>query len=256
MPLSCVQNPQVDRSYISRTSWDLRYRIGVESAYPHNSIHNSSHTGTFHEYFWQRCNSWMNEVNFYAYNYAGKSIDWIGTYGVGVCSASGPWHPAGRAFDLTRIEFSPGPYFMDGNTTWRSERTLMSKRLYLGIVASARRWMTTVITGWATYDTAHDNHIHVDDGLSNNVAGPISTGRGVDTVIVQAACNFLNYENLVMDGAWGPATSSAYQRLLSALRMTCYNPLTSWPDTQLFLNYIAVNAFANQPATWFRGNCP
>jgi hypothetical protein len=73
--------------------------------------------------------------------------------------------------------------------------------------------------------------------------------------LVQAACNLLNGESLDIDGAWGPLTTAAYERLLDAFNLGCKDPLTSTTDAKQFLSFIVRHGTANEAAGYWTGGC-
>ncbi len=245
--MSCRNTSPIIRNYIGNTAWDLRYRNaytgGCGGGY-------GSHTGQtnfeFNSTFHASCGSWIDYVNTYS---GYPSIDWVGSVGVTVCKSG--FHGEGRAFDLSQIRFSTGNYF-DMNVEWREDCTTTRWiRAYLATAASLRRFCGTVLTAW--YNTAHHDHIHFDNGTA---VLPIRTGSVTDASLIQASCKYLNNETgLVIDGDWGPATESAYGRLLTKLKMQCKSPKTNTADALLLLHLIARTGFPGQAAGFYVGPC-
>ncbi len=60
---------------------------------------------------------------------------------------------------------------------------------------------------------------------------------------------------LSIDGAWGPLTEAAYQNLLQAFHLQCYNPKTSTWAASVFLEKIVQHRYANKSAGYYIGSC-
>ena len=227
-------------------NFDIHHRQGDYS-------HGPQHSETGNSAFITQLDYMFREIHT-IFTATGRSLDWIGDVGLYNCRLPS-YHSYGRAYDLTMLQWTPGPYYFDGNTTWRAERTLPSKRLYLGIWAVARRNFMTVLT--YTYNTAHHDHIHVDDSVP---LGPIYTPAGPhqDTFLVQLACNYLNGASLLVDGRWGPATQAAYENLMRSFRMHgCVSPRGNLAHARAFLANIAYCCARNEWAWQFPlGLCP
>lgn len=248
----CSQYSAVWRNWIGKTSWPLRHRTGYDSSGV--GIHGGQHNQHINSTFRDACDNWARNYDFWTRNYPPGSstytIDWIGDVGIGCCTC-GTYHQRARAFDLTHIRFTNG-FHADMNWGWR--QNILHQRRYLSVAAQCRRYHGTVLTHW--YDTAfhgedkgHYNHIHFDDGVGNP---PLRTTSYADTVIVQASCNLLNGESLVIDGDWGGLTDNAYKRLLSAFNLQCYDPKSSTAHKNVFLSYVVRTAFANTTAGTYR----
>jgi hypothetical protein len=159
----CNITSPITRTWLGNSAFDLRYRDGYDGN--QNGVFNAPHPAvTGNSSFVQTLDQTFNGINGASSWYLGKNIAFIGHVGLSNCADSSDWHSKGRAFDLAAIYFTPGPYFMDANTTWRPQRTLLSKRLYLAIAANCRMYANTVITGYYPGDAGHDNHIHIDNG--------------------------------------------------------------------------------------------
>lgn len=241
---SCgVSNP-VSKDYIGSTAWELRHRTGYASN--GTGVHGGRHTHTFNEGFWNQCDDFAEDYNYYTSTYGSKPVDWFGDIGIVACKANS-WHACGRAFDLTAVYFTDGGY-VDCNRSWRWGLT--HKRRYLGLAAQLRREFGTVLTAW--YNTAHKNHIHFDNGSAFTV---IRTSYRSDTTLVQASCNYLDSAGLSIDGVWGPRTEAAYQNLLRAFHLQCYDPKTSTWAASVFLEKIVQHCYANKSAGYYVGSC-
>jgi hypothetical protein len=246
--MSCRNTSPVNRNYLGNTGWELRHRTAYESSCQSGVHTSTAHTEEFNSTFHTVCGNWIANLNTYASSVGGFTVDWVGEVGVTVCKSG--FHGEGRAFDLTQIRFSNGT-FVDMNWAWRTSgcATVATRRRYLGVVASLRRHVGTILTGW--YNADHANHIHFDNGVA------IQPIRSVlsDTTFIQAVCNYMNGESLVIDGDWGPLTDAAFSRLLTKLRMQCRNPRTNTANMALFCELIAKAGITGQAAGAFVGPC-
>lgn len=245
--MSCRNTNPVIRNYIGNTGWELRHRTAFESC--NSGTHGGAHSEEFNSSFHSVCGNWINNLNAYASSVGGFTVNWVGDVGVTVCKTG--FHGEGRAFDLTQLRFSNGT-FVDMNWAWRTSgcATVATRRRYLSIVASLRRHVGTVLTGW--YNADHENHIHFDNGVS---LPPIRESARTDATFVQAVCNYMNGESLVIDGDWGPATDAAFGRLLTRLRMGCRDPRNSTANMALFCELIAKAGINGGAAGAFVGPC-
>jgi hypothetical protein len=251
MTPACTTANNTYRTWLGNSAWDLRYRNGWQPSPP------TPPNGAFvpagfniNNNFIPTLDAIFGQIDYWMIVWNLRTIDWIGSNGANVCKANS-WHANGQAFDLAAVYYSPD-WFVDCNTTWRPERTLASKRLYLAIAATARRFVATVITAYWTGESAHDNHIHLDNGTGLQ---PINSGWWTDTTLIQSACNLLTGTSLALDGVWGSQTNAAYLNLRNAVGMSCYDPRGNLAHAQLFLAYIAHHGFANHDAGWFRAGC-
>jgi hypothetical protein len=251
----CATNP-ITRSWIGRTAYELRHRTGYNSSQCNRGVHGGSHSEVFNSGFHERCGDWIIFFNDNVVRPTqGWTVNWVGDVGITACDDSGSWHYYGRAFDLTAILFTNDTR-IDMNRDWRRDPgnscySQAQRRRYLAVAATLRRYFQTVLTGWYT-DTAHDNHIHFDNG---STIGPIRDSAESDTSLVQAACNYINGESLAIDGAWGPLTDSAFQRLRTDLNMRCKDIRGSLADTREFLTLVAKTGMANLSAGAYKSNC-
>lgn len=246
--MSCRNVSPITRNFIGNTAWDLHLRTAYDTGCQ-SGVHSGTHNQEFNSTFHTVCGNWASNINAYATSVGGFGIEWVGDIGVTVCKTG--FHGEGRAFDLTQLRFTDGS-FIDMNWAWRTSgcATAFTRRRYLAVVASLRRHVGTVLTGW--YNADHANHIHFDNGIA---LPPIRTSVVTDTTMVQAICNYMNGESLAIDGAWGPLTEAAYGRLLTRLRMQCRNPKGNTGDMALFLELIAKAGITGQAAGAFVGPC-
>jgi hypothetical protein len=120
------------------------------------------------------------------------------------------YHGLGRAFDLDLVRWSRvtcGPIL--GHHTHRRRAI---RRRYIGVDALARRWFKYVLDGW--YNTAHRDHMHLDDGGGALV---FNHSYRSDTVFIQAAANVMIDAHLVIDGLYGPKTNKAFRVMKNRL---------------------------------------
>lgn len=236
----CSGYSAVNRNHLGQWAWHLGHRTGFNDA--GGGIHGGRHAEHFNQTFLNQCDKWATNLNKLSQNNGGRTIDWIGDVGVGVCKSG--MHGQARAFDLTHLRFTNG-HRSDMNRGWRLN--LAHKRRYLAIAAQCRRHFGTVLTAW--YNDAHKDHIHFDNGTA---VGPIRDGSRSDVTLVQASCNILNGDNMAIDGQWGPVTQDGFVRLRRAFRLGCTSPRANKKDAVRFLKFIVRHGFANKPAGTFK----
>jgi hypothetical protein len=183
----------------------------------------------------------------YALNHLGRqTVAEVGSNGA--CGDEPGKHSTGEAFDLSRVRFSRGTV-IDCNCSW--QHTPSGKRRYLGLLAACRLQFGLVLG--AGYNSDHNNHIYGDNTFS--IPQLVRTTSRSDTCIVQQACAWLNGSTISIDGVWGSGTESAYQSLLTSMRVQCKNPKTNWWDMVEFFDLIAKDGFSGQSASFYRGTC-
>lgn len=236
---ACSGYTVVTRNYLYDTAHDLRHRTAYNSDL--TGVHGGQHNEEFNSTFFTRCGEVVRQLEIRT----GKTIDWIGDIGVGVCKDG--YHGSARAFDLSQIRFADGT-LIDTNAHWRGTAT--QKRQYIGLAAQCRLVVGTVLTAW--YNGDHQNHIHFDNGTA---FVPIRESAESDTGLIQATCNILNGEALTIDKDWGPLTEAAYNRLRAKLKVQCLNPKGNAADATLFLGLIAQTGLNGQVAGTYLGPC-
>jgi len=201
------------------------------------------------------CSSWVANLAYYASTYRGTGLSWIGHIGTEAhnrCS----WHQHCKAWDLNHIRFSNGTYldFVRPSESWNSS-SRAERRLYWAIDASLQRYFNATIDA-PSDPTDHDNHIHVDKSCGS-VAAPYHPWLSYsdDTKFIQYLCNDFNSAGIDTDGYWGNDTQAAWTSLLSALDMSCINPLTSAASWKTFLGYIMRHGLANRSAGYWDYIC-
>ena len=240
--MSCRNTDPIRRTWIGRTSWELRHRTAFNDC--DAGRHTGRHAEEFNRRFHTICGNWIRNFNSVANSATGFRVNWIGDVGVTVCKAG--THGQGRAFDLTHIRSTRDGFFVDMNTDWNPNhpcRGVRQTRRYIAVAASLRRYVGTVLTGW--YNDDHKNHIHFDTGTP---VLPIRRDARTDTTLIQAACRYMNGADIAIDGQWGPATERAFRQLRRALHMQCRSPRSSVADARLFLQLIARNGMAGMAA--------
>lgn len=238
----------VPRDHIGNVNWELRHRTSFDAC--GRGVHTGRHSEQFNLTFWNRCGAWITYINTWA-PASFRGVDWVGDIGVAVCKPG--FHGQGRAFDLSQIRFTGGQ-LIDMDADWnlaRSCASVTTLRRYIGVAASLRRQVGTVLTTW--YNADHQNHIHFDNGVA---VGPIQRTLRTDTTLVQATCRHLSGETgVAIDGDWGPITEAAYLRLLTKLRMNCRSPRGNTADALLLLHLIARTGLNGTTAGAFTGPC-
>ncbi|MDO5627288.1 MAG: hypothetical protein Q4G43_03095 [Mobilicoccus sp.] len=140
------------------------------------------------------------------------------SYGTWVDEDSRPrasWHHEGRAFDLTRVRTVGGDELVSCRYDRWSETTGSERadheRAYWRLAASLHRDFAFVLT--YLYDTAHHDHIHVDDGRSGD--GPSRFDRSRTQVqAIQAMCTHVWGIETPVTGAWDEPVRSATSEIM------------------------------------------
>lgn len=258
----CPATP-VERRWVGRTDIPLRRRTG----YNNNrwGVHeNAASTWTLHRPFVRSVDQFIKYLDDSLIQFRGprSGIAWVGCAGATTCKPG--YHAIGRAIDLTRITLKSGKR-IDMNVSWRADRPIGDRRLYLAVVAAARMHSSHVLGAYwrnrsGDWNTSHDNHIHVDNArghVTRNGPEPLHRGSETDTVLVQLACNWLNGANLAVDGQFGRRTQYAYDKLRNPgnLKLRCTKPFHDYWDMVLFLHLICMTCCANKPAGIYKGDC-
>lgn len=162
---------------------------------------------------------------------------WIATAGVYVNKPT--YHGLGRAFDLDIVRWKNAacrPYRGHHASEYRSRR-----RRYIGVDALTRRWFKYVLDAW--YNSAHRDHLHLDDGGGALV---FNTGYRSDVVFIQRAANVMIGAGLAIDGIYGPLTDAAFHKMKN--RVDVPHRVTVNPRVyRRFLWRLATHALRNRP---------
>lgn len=180
--------------------------------------------------------AWMRELRGASTMYGG--VRYIRSLGFYVNRPGA--HGEGKAMDLQGIRWAGGQVSSPGNGDHASSSVQLRRR-YLAVDAICRCWFHWALDGW--YDADHHDHIHCD-----TLGWPIRLSKSArsDTVFVQSSCNhFLRNTLIAVDGAWGPLTEAAYQRLRSALGVSG-DPTNDVEAYRLFLRRMSRFGFDNQ----------
>lgn len=234
--IDCSVNDPIMRDWIGSQARALRYRSHYDSS--GSPVFAPPDTTQFASAFWNACNDWSDDLNVRANNDLPGSpgVDWFGHVGTYNCSRVTAAHNHARGFDLARVTWTSG-LFCDMGGAWQGTRT--QKRRYLGVAATIRCRLDTVLTAW--FNSDHNDHIHVDN---LDPLGPIDDQASSDTSLIQAACNLLISSGLVINGNWGSATEQAFDDLRNAIGMPPGSNIRgNLGDTKLFLGIVAACGF-------------
>ena len=128
------------------------------------------------------------------------------------------WHDSGRAFDLARIELTDGGFLSCRHDQWsrRSGAALRRSQLeYWALAASIHRRFAYVVT--YPYDTAHHNHIHIDNGRSGGTDSTFDPGSPTQVQAVQAIAAHVWGRPVQLSGRWDADTRRAVGEVLAEL---------------------------------------
>jgi len=169
--------------------------------------------------FYDRLESWLS------YWYANTPTSWLRPLQVWSLGAHtdhrvSEAHNAGRGFDLTRLYAT-----VNGNRTF----VVDARHNIWGGTSSAAMWRRRY---WATsaslnhhfkyvlhyaYNSAHDNHFHIDNLVSGSGNSNFSTGSESQVKHVQASCTHVWGYSTAIDGVWGSQTDTNSRRVLSRI---------------------------------------
>lgn len=203
--------------------------------------------------------TWMNDLRFFGNNYGNSNFDtvtWVGS--AGMYTAKDGCHGKGRAFDLEYVKWNganlniyaggSGPY------PWQASASRTTRRLYLAVDASPRKYFKYVLDGWygniaGGSAASHKFHIHME-----NHSTPVLDRTNISSAaFVQAVCNNFNFAGLTIDGNWGPLTENAFDDINAAwsYSTTACNPFTNVSNYRDWLNLVIKHGFADQAAGHF-----
>lgn len=167
--------------------------------------------------FHEQLNRWFIDWQ----QHSGLSPTRIRTYGAwidgeGDCGSS--WHHSGRAFDISGVDGTDGVLVSCRTDRWSqlspSQRATLQRR-YWALAASLHLHFAYVLTH--LYDTAHANHIHVDNGVSGPEMSRFNPRSRVQNQAVQAIARYLWDEPCDITGRWDQQTENATASILARL---------------------------------------
>lgn len=142
----------------------------------------------------------------------------VRTYGAwidGGADCGSSWHHAGRAFDISGVDGPEGVLVSCRTDLWDQlsavERAVQERR-YWALAASLHLHFAYVLTH--LYDSAHANHIHVDNGVSGADMSRFTPRSRVQNQAVQAIAQHLWDEPCEITGRWDRQTERATEAIL------------------------------------------
>ncbi|MFN8075464.1 MAG: hypothetical protein U0Q15_08610 [Kineosporiaceae bacterium] len=197
-------------------------------------------TFSYHPTFYGRLEVWSRFWLDNANASWSRSLRYV-TYGVHVDRGSEA-HDQGRGFDLSRIYAGGtteaqlafwGRYdlWSDG-TRYTDEQIVRHRRLYWATAASLHYHFRHVLC--YPYNTAHHNHIHVDNVLSGGGTSTFDTTSTTQVQHVQSSLRYVWDTRVSIDGVWGPQTDAASAAVVT--RIGRAGSLTSSQDNWLAYN--------------------
>lgn len=152
----------------------------------------------------------------------GLDPDQIWTFGSWIDGGSDcdSWHDSGRAFDLGRLERGGEVQVSCRYDVWKGydeERQAFFRRRYWAVAASLHHEFAYVLT--YLYNKQHENHIHIDNGLSGSERSTLSTRSPVQVQAVQAICRYLWDQDVEINGSFDRSTRRAGRAVLDRLEL-------------------------------------
>ena len=193
--------------------------------------------------------NWIQTLRYFSDQFAGdwfNRIEWLGHAGAYVCKDG--CHGQGRAFDLNYVKWNGYELNIFGGAHAADDKT--RRRRYLAVDGCCRRYFKYTLDGW--YNASHHNHIHID----NHTVPIMSRDSESDTKFVQAVCNNFNGAGLAIDGAWGPNTQDAFEKINRewGYPREC-NPANNHNDWVEWCNQVMRHGFNDATAGKYNSSC-
>lgn len=192
---------------------------GINGARTYYEVSGGAASWGYQPAFHDRLNSWLAFWNANTPStWADASQVW--GYGAHTDSRESTAHNAGRGFDLSRIYTGADPLrrFFARYDIWKdwaendTKRTV--RRRYWATSAASHHHFQNVLT--YLFNSAHWNHIHIDNLVSGSGNSTFSTGSRAQVQHVQACCRFVWGLDTAIDGVWGTQTANHSTRVLRA----------------------------------------
>lgn len=203
--------------------------------------------------FKNKLDTWVNNLKIYSHGWGNADFDsltWIGS--AGAYTAKDGCHGKGRAFDLEYLKWNGRALNIysggNGGYPWQLSATRTTRRLYLAVDASARRYFKWTLDGWYGNNVGdnHVFHIHMED----HAAPVLNKSSTSDAGFVQAVCNNFNGASIPIDGDWGPLTTDAWQAINQEwdYKVNVCNPENSASAWTQWQNLVMKHGFADKTA--------
>lgn len=170
-----------------------------------------------------------------------KPVTSITTYGIWTSGDCSSWHASGRALDIARLKVGSTETVSCRHDLWRSETsddptraTALERDLQRGywrLAASLHASFAYVLTHH--FDDLHDNHIHIDDSVSQGRPTTFNPRSRVQCQAVAAIATWVHGVATPVSGAWDTPTQNAARTVLRQLSIT--GSLTDQGTWQAFL---------------------
>ncbi|WP_299441386.1 extensin family protein [uncultured Phycicoccus sp.] len=227
----------------------LQTYSGINGARTHYEGTGSAASWAYRPSFHDRLNSWLQFWNDNTPSgWADASEVW--GYGAHTDHRTSEAHNNGRGFDLSRIYTGSGPTrrFYARYDIWKdwaeddSKRT--TRRRYWATSAACHHHFRNVLT--YLYNSAHWNHIHIDNLVSGSGNSTFSTSSEAQVMHVQASCKFVWGLGTTIDGVWGSQTASHSTRALRAAGVSSGSITTSQAKWLAFNRHTMRNGYDTQ----------
>lgn len=141
------------------------------------------------------------------------------TYGSWLSTADNPnvsWHHSGRAFDVGRVIAADGTVLVSCRyDLWGGSRgaaEARAARAYWKLAATLHRDFEHVLT--YLFDSAHHNHMHVDNSVSGASQSSFRRGSHNQVQALQAMCTHVWDRPVEITGRWNSDTRRALEDVL------------------------------------------
>lgn len=238
----------ITRNWLYKSEWKLRYRTSYsDKGY---GVHPDVTSFTMHEETHTQAGKIIRDLYNLGQSYGrGGEVwgyQWTGSAGAKVCKPG--YHRYGAALDLTRFQWDSDTY-LDTAVHGKSGSRYLRRR-YLAAIALGRKHFGTVLHCNNDPDGTHVNHIHVDRGRKAVAA---DWDYQTDTTIIQwAARDLAGYEDMAIDGDFGPQTTEGYELLRDRFGTSKVDPTDSAANFRTWLDLIARHGIADKNAGTYK----
>ena len=163
------------------------------------------------------------------------------------------FHLRAEALDINWIAWSTGEVSRPCNGAFEASNPTSHRRL-VGIEAGLRKYFGQVINRgyFSNGSYSHHNHFHIDPGCPVHFNMNKATHR---LFIRDCIAAFTSIDDVAYNqNNWTVTDAANIQVLLGAFGMDCLDIDTNIPDYYLFLDFIMMHAFSDQPAGIYQWN--
>jgi hypothetical protein len=183
---------------------------GLTKSWPYNPTFYSRLEAWAQFYYNNTPSTWLKPIRLWSF---GAHVDRCSPPSSTTCPGWSEAHGNGRGFDLTRIYAT-----VSGSLTLVADlRYYVWKGFTGSTLTTYRRWYWGTAASGAyhfqyilhyNYNSAHDDHIHLDNLVSNSGNSVLNTSSTSQIKLVQSCLRYVWGYPVTIDGVWGSQTSS------------------------------------------------